>query len=156
MNIPLKYQKSSEIDNQTISKLKNLTNRYSLALKKFSKSPLSSQNFNEQVKKWFFSLSIQKRLSISSIENKWTSIVLHQLYNHQKSKKNLRFIPRINENAVPFMDKLFSDPKTRAKCLVQQDISHFLNYYAMASENYETNPKFNSLTWNFLDEIVFY
>ena len=83
MNIPFKYQKSFEIPNETIMKYKTIIKHYISSRKK---CPESEFTF-EKIIKWLFSNSLEKRKKICSIENKWATIVLHQLFRHESSKK---------------------------------------------------------------------
>jgi predicted nucleotidyltransferase len=48
-------------------------------------------SLKDEIISWFFSLDLITKLIISSIENKWVTNLLHQLYIHQKYQPNLRF-----------------------------------------------------------------
>ena len=151
MNIPPKIQKSNAIAYEKLQQYKNITFYYSNALKRFYKDNTitNSTYFYSKVKQWFFNLTLPQRITMCSIENPWTSIILSQLYLHQKTKDGLRFIPRFNEKSIPLFEKI--------KPTTTNTLFHFLNYYAAVSENYDTNPKYNSLLCRtFLDNIKFY
>ena len=152
MNIPFKYQKSFEIPNETIMKYKTIIKHYISSRKK---CPESEFTF-EKIIKWLFSNSLEKRKKICSIENKWATIVLHQLFRHESSKKNLRFVIKINEQNIPFVPHLDKKPNP-FKQLMDKDVNHFLNYFAMFSENYEVVPHYDEKEeFKFLREIRFY
>ena len=151
MNIPPKIQKSTAIPYDKIQQYKTITNYYSNALKRFYKENTITNNvyLYSKIKQWFFNLTLQQRITMCSIENPWTSIILSQLYLHQQSKEVLRFIPRFNEKSIPLFEKI--------KPTTTNTLFHFLNYYAAVSENYDTNPKVNSLLCKrFLENIKFY
>ena len=151
MNIPPKIQKSTAIPYDKIQQYKTITNYYSNALKRFYKENTITNNvyLYSKIKQWFFNLTLQQRITTCSIENPWTSIILSQLYLHQRSKEVLRFIPRFNEKSIPLFEKI--------KPTTTNTLFHFLNYYAAVSENYDTNPKVNSLLCKrFLENIKFY
>ena len=152
MIIPLKYQKSTEINNDTITKYKTIIKHYITSKKK-----CSPNNFNiEKITKWLFSLSLEKRKNICSIENKWATIMLHQLFHHQTSKKDLRFIIKINEQKIPFISHL-EKKQNPFTTLFEKDINQFLNYFAMVSENYEVLSNYDeNEEFHFLRLIRFY
>ena len=155
MNIPQKFQRKNEIDNDTTQKFKSIYTHYVSALKKFNKSPYYNQNFYTLFKNWFFALPIEKRLSISCIENKWAGIILHQLYTQQRPTKNLRFIPRIEKSTKDDSTNKIIGGIPRS--FIPSEHDHFLTYFYMVSEDYETNPKYNTILGrDFLDEIKFY
>ena len=152
MIIPLKYQKTTEINNETITKYKTIIKHYITSKKK-----CSPNNFNiEKITKWLFSLSLEKRKNICCIENKWAIIMLHQLFYHQLSKKDLRFIIKINEQKIPFISHL-EKKQNPFTSLFEKDINHFINYFALASENYEVLSNYDeNEEFHFLRTIIFY
>ena len=160
MIIPAKYQLSKENDPDNSSRINNITKKYNSCLKKFgislnkSKSPLNKENknnnFQNQILDWFFKLSFIDRIKVSTINNKWVFQTLHQLFIEQKKKKNLKFIPRINEKP-PFLKKLAGTD------IFADNPSHFLNYFAFCSQNYELIKSYDeSIEKEFLSEIIFF
>ena len=159
MIIPAKYQLSRDNDPDNSSRINNITKKYNPCIKKFGLSNKSIRNqdnqnqefiFQNQILDWFFKLSYIDRLKVSTINNKWVFQTLHQLYTEQKKKTNLKFIPRINEK-VPFLNKL------AGKDIFADNPSHFLNYFAFSSQNYELIKGYNEqLEKEFLDEIIFF
>ena len=118
MNIPPKIQKSNAIAYEKLQQYKNITFYYSNALKRFYKDNTitNSTYFYSKVKQWFFNLTLPQRITMCSIENPWTSIILSQLYLHQKTKDGLRFIPRFNEKSIPLFEKI--KPTTTKKRII--------------------------------------
>ena len=159
MIITAKYQLSRDNDPDNSSRINNITKKYNPCIKKFGLSNKSIRNqdnqnqefiFQNQILDWFFKLSYIDRLKVSTINNKWVFQTLHQLYTEQKKKTNLKFIPRINEK-VPFLNKL------AGKDIFADNPSHFLNYFAFSSQNYELIKGYNEqLEKEFLDEIIFF
>ena len=161
MIIPYKYQLSSDNDPENSKRIINITKKYKYCLNKFGTSSTNIKsisnkdnqgyNFQKEVLNWFFRLSEIERLKISTINNKWVFQTLHQLYIEQKEKNNLRFIPRINEKSIPFLQNL------RGKDILLGEPSHFLNYFAFSSEKYELINGYNEeKEKSFLNEIIFF
>lgn len=160
MIIPAKYQSSNYNDPDNSSRVNNITKKYNSCLKKFGasqskdKSLISKENqayqFQSQVLEWFFKLSYIDRIKVSTINNKWVFQTLHQLYTEQKKKQNLKFIPRINEKSK-FLNKL------AGKNIFNNNPSHFINYFALCSQDYQLITGYNEKTEkDFLNEIVFF
>ena len=160
MIIPAKYQTSGDNDSENSKRINNITARYNPCLKRFgtstniSKSTSNKENINNnyqnQVLEWFFKLSFIDRIKVSTVNNKWVFQTLHQLYIEQKNKNNLKFIPRINEKP-PFL-KQFA-----GKNIFSDNPSHFLNYFAFCSQNYELIKGYNeSIEKEFLNEIILF
>ena len=160
MIIPAKFQWSKENDPDNSLRINNITRKYNSCLKKFANSYNNNKSisnkdkldycFQNKILEWFFNLSFIERVKVSTINNKWVFQTLHQLYIEQKNKKDLRFIPRINEKNIPLMqnfkmrDFFFDNP------------SHFLNYFAFCSEKYELINGYDEKIENeFLNEILF-
>ena len=161
MIIPYKYQLSSDNDPENSKRIINITKKYKYCLNKFGASSTNIKsisnkdnqgyNFQKEVLNWFFRISEIERLKISTINNKWVFQTLHQLYIEQKEKNNLRFIPRINEKSIPFLQNL------RGKDILLGEPSHFLNYFAFSSEKYELINGYNEeKEKSFLNEIIFF
>ena len=159
MIIPSKYQKSGENDQENSLRINNITKIYNTCIKKFGNSIINKSkndknnngySFQTQIIEWFFNLSFIERIKVSSINNKWIFHILHQLYIEQKWKKNLKFIPRIIEKNIPFMQNL------KGRSFFEDNPGHFLNYFAICSEKYELIPGYNeNIEKNFLNEILF-
>ena len=160
MIIPAKYQLSRDNDPDNSTRINNITKRYSSCVKKFGLSKNKSKakddkeiqnlNFQSQVLEWFFKLSLIDRIKVSSINNKWVFQTLHQLYTEQKKKNNLKFIPRINEKPQ-FLKKLAGTN------IFADNPSHFLNYFAFSSQNYELMKNYNEkIEKDFLKEITLF
>ena len=159
MIIPSKYQLSNENDPDNSLRVNNITKKYTTCLKKFGNSCnnkilSNSENqgyfFQKKVIEWFFNLSFIDRVKVSSINNKWAFQTLHQLYLEQKKKNNLKFIPRITEQNIPFMQNL------KGRDFFSDNPGHFLNYFAFCSEKYELiNGYDENLEKEFLNEVVF-
>ena len=161
MIIPSKYQLSKDNDPDNSLRINNITKKYNTCLKKFGNSnnnnkAVSSKDnqgycFQKKVIEWFFSLSFIDKVKVSSIHNKWVFQTLHQLYIEQKKKNNLKFIPRITENNIPFMQNL------KGRDIFSENPSHFLNYFAFCSEKYELISGYNEdIEKEFLNEIIFF
>ena len=161
MIIPSKYQFSKDNDPDNSLRINNITKKYNACLKKFgisksnNKSVSSKDNqgyfFQKKVIDWFFSLSFIDKVKVSSIHNKWVFQTLHQLYIEQKKKNNLKFIPRITESNIPFMQNL------KGRDIFSDNPSHFLNYFAFCSEKYELISGYNeNIEKEFLNEIIFF
>ena len=113
MIIPAKFQWSKENDPDNSLRINNITRKYNSCLKKFANSYNNNKSisnkdkldycFQNKILEWFFNLSFIERVKVSTINNKWVFQTLHQLYIEQKNKKDLRFIPRINEKNIPLM-----------------------------------------------------
>ena len=161
MIIPAKYQLSRDNDPDNSSRINNITKRYASCVRKFGASCNKSKSqtdkeiqdltFRDQVLEWFFKLSLIDRIKVSSINNKWVFQTLHQLYTELKKKNNLKFIPRINEKPQ-FLKKLAGTN------IFADNPSHFLNYFAFSSQNYELIKTYNEkIEKDFLKEInLFY
>ena len=161
MIIPSKYQLSKDNDPDNSLRINNITKKYNACLKKFgisknnNKSVSSKDNqgyfFQKKVIEWFSNLSFIDKVKVSSIHNKWVFQTLHQLYIEQKKKNNLKFIPRITENIIPFMQNL------KGRDIFSENPSHFLNYFAFCSEKYELISGYNeNIEKEFLNEIIFF
>lgn len=161
MIIPYKYQLSSDNDTENSKRIINITKKYKYCLNKFcasytniksvSNKDNQGYNFQKDVTNWLFRISEIERLKIATINNKWVFQTLHQLYSEQKKKNNLKFIPRINEKSIPFLENL------RVKDILLGEPSHFLNYFAFASEKYELINGYNEeKEKSFLNEIIFF
>ena len=159
MIIPSKYQYSNENDPDNSLRINNITKKYISCLKKFANSynnkVISNKDnqgyyFQKKVIEWFFNLSFIDRVKVSSINNKWVFQTLHQLYMEQKKKSNLKFIPRITEKNIPFMQNL------KGRDIFSDNPGHFLNYFAFCSEKYELiNGYDENIEKEFLNEIIF-
>ena len=160
MIIPSKYQWSKENDPDNSLRINNITKKYTTCLKKFANSTKDNKliankdnkgyYFQEKIIEWFFNLSFIERVKVSSIYNKWVFQTLHQLYIEQKKKENLKFIPRITEKNIPFLENL------KGKDIFSNNPGHFLNYFAFCSENYELINGYNEdIETKFLNEIEF-
>ena len=163
MIIPAKFQWSKENDPDNSSRINNITKKYNTCLKKFGNTFNNNNNksisnkdnqdyyFQKKVLDWFFNLSFIDRVKVSSINNKWVFQTLHQLYIEQNRKNNLRFIPRFMEKNIPFMQNL------KGRDIFFNNPSHFLNYFAFSSENYEIINGYDEKIENeFLNEIIFF
>ena len=161
MIIPSKYQLSKDNDPDNSLRINNITKKYNNCLKKFgiskdnNKSISSKDNqgyfFQKKVIDWFFSLSFIDKVKVSSIHNKWIFQTLHQLYIEQKKKYNLKFIPRITGNNIPFMQNL------KGRDIFSENPGHFLNYFAFCSEKYELISGYNEdIEKEFLNKIIFF
>ena len=160
MIIPAKYQLSRDNDPENSARINNITKRYASCVRKFGASCNKSKSqtdkeiqdltFRDQVLEWFFKLSLIDRIKVSSINNKWVFQTLHQLYTEQKKKNNLKFIPRINEKPQ-FLKKLAGTN------IFADNPSHFLNYFAFSSQNYELIKTYNEkIEKDFLKEITLF
>ena len=160
MIIPAKYQLSRDNDPDNSSRINNITKRYASCVRKFGAScnksisqtdkEIQDLAFRDQVLEWFFKLSLIDRIKVSSINNKWVFQTLHQLYTEQKKKNNLKFIPRINEKPQ-FLKKLAGTN------IFADNPSHFLNYFAFSSQNYELIKTYNEkIEKDFLKEITLF
>ena len=157
MIIPVKYQYSNENDQENTNRIKEITNIYYDRIKMFAFNKNQAKNNNDKfyfrktLIKWFFNLTLNERIKICTINNKWLVQTLHQLFIEQKQKANLKFIPRINESKIPFMYNLPNSTVFR------NNVGHFLNYYAICSENYDLINGYDEKIENeFLLEINFF
>jgi hypothetical protein len=96
MNIPTNILKSNYLPPDRVKYHQKLAKRYSKQISKvesnFPKSkPNQMANLKEDILNWFFSLDVITKLIISSIENKWLTNILHQLYLQYKNNPRLRF-----------------------------------------------------------------
>ena len=153
MIIPSKYQWSRDNDPDNSQRINNITKKYITCIKKFGSSYANNKlisnkdnqgySFQKKILDWFFTLSFIDRLKVSTINNKWVFQTLHQLYVEQKKKKELKFIPRFSQNK-------------REKSFFSDNPIHFLNYFAISSENYELINGYNEKSEEeFLNEIIF-
>jgi hypothetical protein len=134
-------------------------------------SQINSNSLKEEIITWFFSLDIITKLIISSIENKWVTNLLHQLYIHQKYQPNLRFqikegdlvsvsgpTPQTEYTAQILRVSLADNPQSHGNSNV--DCFSYLQYFSNKEEfsslnNYcgQSAPKTQE---EFLNELKFY
>ena len=97
MNIPSKIAKSNILLPNKVSDFQNTSSKYYKQYNKIKKQndlekrTIDGKKFKEEIISWFFSLDILTRLIISSIENKWVTSLITQLYNTQKFQRGLKF-----------------------------------------------------------------
>ena len=105
MNIPIKLIKNqSNSFNDNFNFVQSLAKKYnkSIGKKKItetsyllesfsSENPYTSSNFKEDVIYWLFSLSEKDRFRACSVENKWLTSMLTQMYNKYRQDRKLKF-----------------------------------------------------------------
>lgn len=154
MNVPKKFLKSNEIDQESLRNIKAFYAKYSSAYKSYIKNPLKGNQFKQAVIQWFFEQNKKCREQICAIENKWATLVIHQLYLHTLNQPKLRFILR-DGSSIPFMDNIHLKQRG-LNIAFHPDSTHFLHYFAMVSEKYDTSCNDEVIMAKFLKEIQFY
>jgi predicted nucleotidyltransferase len=109
MNIPTTILKSNYFPQERIQHHQKLAKRYHKQAMKYKNSNSkneSNNNLKEDILTWFFSFDVITRVIISSVENKWITNVLHQLYIQHKANHKLRFQYRGDESLAEMIPQL--------------------------------------------------
>ena len=181
MNIPSKITKTSYLSQEKAQSYQKTANKYykqHQRLKKEYELPnsnksksLKQKNFRDEVMKWFFSLDLMTKLIISSIENKWITCMIHQLYVNQINEPRMRykvkefdFFNFSNQNSaneyVPSLIKTtIIDSAYNSTNTLPQDYLSFHHYFSKEEgyyNNYLSYCQMSETEKNFLNEIKFY
>ena len=159
MNIPYKF--NPNVPTHQLYYIKNYSKNYYNSLKKYlnlnlNKTDNNKDNFKDKIISWLFSLSFNERLNVCCIKNNFITNIIHQLYKYEKKEK-IKFLPRYNENYIPFVDKENNKEMSISK-LLKNNINYFLNYFILMRENYELINNYNEhIEKNFIEnEIKFF
>ena len=159
MNIPYKF--NPNVPTHQLYYIKNYSKNYYNSLKKYlnlnlNKTDNNKDNFKDKIISWLFSLSFNERLNVCCIKNNFITNIIHQLYKYEKKEK-IKFLPRYNENFIPFVDKENNKEMSISK-LLKNNINYFLNYFILIRENYELINNYNENIEKFFieNEIKFF
>jgi hypothetical protein len=129
MNIPSSILKSNYLPPEKIQQHQKQAKNYNKHISKYKiwKNKVNTQ-LRDEIITWFFSFDLITKLIISSVENKWLTNVLHQLYLLQKQNYRNRFQYRFEE---PLTDKI---PSFLPQGVLLNQISNagdntFFNYF---------------------------
>ena len=184
MNIPYKLTKTGYLSQEKAQSYQKTASKYykqhQKLKKEFEQSNVNSNTkskssktkiFREEVMKWFFSLDLMTKLIISSIENKWITCILHQLYVNQKYEPRLKyrikeydFFNFSNQNSaneyVPSVLKVtINENAYNSLNYSNNDYLEYSNYFCKEDgyyNNYVCLSSMNEVEKIFLDNIIFY
>ena len=138
MNIPNKYLLNDYLSDDKVQYYQKLRSKYTKAFIKFK---LSLSDYRDKVLDWFFSLPLELRKIVCSVENKRFTNILSKIYSYHKKYSYLKFKILEDEDEPEYND-------TRG------------GGNAIYNRNYKTegniNQKYIVIPESFLDEIRFY
>lgn len=110
MNIPSKVFRSSMLNSEAYAYHQNLAKKYYKSHKnKKNKNKgdqdlidptyvlFENKNLKEEIFKWFFSLKLEDRIKIVSIDNKWFANMVFQMFFKFKQDNNIRYQFKIDD-----------------------------------------------------------
>jgi hypothetical protein len=141
MNIPTNILKSNQFPPERIKHHQKLAKRYHRQVSKLKQNSPKNEtstttNLKEDILNWFFSLDVITKLIMSSIENKWLTGILHQLFQQQKTNHRLRF--QIREDSTP--TEIY--PQLIPVQVISRDLTEptYFNYF-FSKEDYRGNQE---------------
>lgn len=143
MNIPNKYLLNDYLSDDKIQYYQKLRSKYTKAFIKFK---LNLSDYREKVLDWFFSLPLDYRKIICSIENKRFTNILSKLYSYHKKYNYLKFKILEDQDEPEYND-------TRGE---NRDSCSMYNRNYKIENRGNINQKYIVLPESFLDEIRFY
>ena len=139
MNIPNKYLQNNNLSNEKILFYQKLASKYTMAFTKYHKKYQNLSNYKSNIYEWFFSLDLETRMIVCSIENKKFTNALGQAFlMHEKDKTSKFFISEKEE----------SDNNNNSN---EKTVSVFYH-----REDSNTNNNISVKEESFLNHIIFY
>ena len=134
MNIPCKYLINNSISNKKIQYYQKVISKYTNSITKIIKNEKIINNYRKYVLDWFFSLELEDRMIICSIENKRFTNIMKKLYLYHKEDHNTKFL--IQETPICLKD--------------DESVSFFYS-----KKPYEESLE-NIFFESFINEVIFY
>ena len=158
MNISYKYLMNHSISNEKIQYYQKVISKYTIALNKILKNGKIINDYRKYVLNWFFSLDLEDRMIICSIENKRFTNIMKKLYLYHKEDHNTKFL--IKETPICLKDdesvSFFYSKKPYEESLENIFFESFINeviFYQNESpiNNYDTYNSYFTLSKKILE-----
>jgi hypothetical protein len=134
MNIPTSILKSNYLSPEKTQQHQKQAKTYNKLISKYKTNKNKPEaQLKDEIITWFFSFDIITKLIISSVENKWLTNILHQLYLQQKSNYRMRFQYRFEE---PLTDVIpnYLPQHIIINQMNNPDINTFFNYFQLKED----------------------
>ena len=146
------------ISNEKIQYYQKVISKYTIALNKILKNGKIINDYRKYVLNWFFSLDLEDRMIICSIENKRFTNIMKKLYLYHKEDHNTKFL--IKETPICLKDdesvSFFYSKKPYEESLENIFFESFINeviFYQNESpiNNYDTYNSYFTLSKKILE-----
>jgi hypothetical protein len=143
MNIPTSILKSNYLPPEKVQLHQKLAKNYNKQISKYKifQTKSNKNQLKDEIISWLFSFDIITRIILSSVENKWLTSMLHQLYLQQKSNHKLRFLYRFEEPLAEMIPQFLPQNIIINQVNNNSDNLSFVNYFQWKDDNRVTHEK---------------